>query len=235
MWTATAFCWTTAKNTPVCSVSVGMESTVTISKTPCFLLTMNCFPKLCTRQAESNAKSARHTLCQRRTISGTARTVPPSKNERKPPSASAGNGWQILSQVSGRSPDELLICGHKQSARSDRAENSKRCRREEKLSPSITLFGAAKPQKSRFFQSENAGWNTVIPEHTKSRFKTVTERRWVSESIFQIIRSGKLCLLQSSQGFVYRREISVGFNRRKNTVRIIARPNAPFCQKRMDG
>lgn len=53
--------------------------------------------------------------------SATAQTVPPSKSGRKPPSASAENGRRFLREVSGRNPDELLICGNKQSARSDRA------------------------------------------------------------------------------------------------------------------
>ena len=146
MWTVIAFCWTTAKNIPVSSASAGTESTATISKTQSFPQTMHYTQKLCVQQAESNAKSAKHTSCQKRTISGTARTVPLSKSGRKPPSASAGSGWQILNQVSGcgspvetsaqsaEAPTEaaaetvltgvtvLSRCGYKQSARSDRAE-----------------------------------------------------------------------------------------------------------------
>ena len=126
MWTATVFCWMTVKSIAVSSASAGTESTATISKMRSFPPTMHYTQKLCVRQAESNAKSVKHTLYQRQKTSGTARIALLSKSGRKLPCASAGNGRRSCSQVSGRSPDELLICGYKQSARSDRAEIEER-------------------------------------------------------------------------------------------------------------
>ena len=43
-------------------------------------------------------------------------------------------------------------------------------------------MGAAKPQKSRLFPSENAIGNTVIPEHTKSRFEFLNPYFKLSEA-----------------------------------------------------
>ena len=117
----TAFCWTTARSTLACSASAGTESTATISKMQSSQQIIHYTHKLCVRQAESNAKSASRSLYQRQRSSAIVRTVPQSKSGRKPPSASTENGRRFLREVSGRNPDELLICGNKQSARSDRA------------------------------------------------------------------------------------------------------------------
>ena len=122
MWTVTVFCWMTARSTLACSASAGTGSTATISKMQSFPQTGKCLPRSCSQAIKRDAKSASRSLCQRRKTSGTAQTVPPSKSVRKPPSASAGNGRHSLKRVSGCSPDELLICGNKQSARSDSAE-----------------------------------------------------------------------------------------------------------------
>lgn len=115
-------CWMTARSIPVSSASADAESTATISKTQSFPQTGSCLPRSCSQAIKRDAKSASRTSYQRQRTSATAQTVPPSKSGRKPPSASAGKGRRALQQVSGRSPDELLICGYKQSAHSDRAE-----------------------------------------------------------------------------------------------------------------
>ena len=97
------------------------ESTATISKTQSFPQTGSCLPRSCNQAVKRDAKSASRISYQGQRTSATAQTVPPSKSGRKPPSASAENGRRFLREVSGRNPDELLICGNKQSARSDRA------------------------------------------------------------------------------------------------------------------
>lgn len=60
--------------------------------------------------------------------------------------------------------------------RRPKAEESSRATAQE-TGVAVTLLGFKNPHKTRLFRSENAGRNTVIPEHTKSRFITVTERR----------------------------------------------------------
>lgn len=55
----------------MCSVSAGTGLAGTISKMQSFQQIKNYSLKLCARQAESNATSARRTLYQRRTINGT--------------------------------------------------------------------------------------------------------------------------------------------------------------------
>ena len=91
------------------------------SKTQSFPQTGSCLPRSCNQAVKRDAKSASRISYQGQRTSATAQTVPPSKSGRKPPSASAENGRRFLREVSGRNPDELLICGNKQSARSDRA------------------------------------------------------------------------------------------------------------------
>ena len=108
--------------TLACSTSAGTKSTAAISKTQSFRQTGSCLPKSCSQAIKRDAKSASRISYQGQKTSATAQTAPPSKSGRKPPSASAGNGRHFSNQGSGRSPDELLICGNKQSARSDRAE-----------------------------------------------------------------------------------------------------------------
>ena len=107
--------------TLACSASAGTESTATISKTQSFPQTGSCLPRSCNQAVKRDAKSASRISYQGQRTSATAQTAPPSKSGRKPPSASAENGRRFLREVSGRNPDELLICGNKQSARSDRA------------------------------------------------------------------------------------------------------------------
>ena len=101
MWMVIAFCWMTARNIPVCSASAGTGSTATISKMQSFRQIGSCLPRSCSQVIKRDAKSASRTSYRRQRTSATARTAPPSKSGRKPPSASAGNGWQILNQVSG--------------------------------------------------------------------------------------------------------------------------------------
>lgn len=75
-----------------------------------FRQTGSCLPKSCGQVVKRDAKSVSRISYQRQRTSATAQTVPPSKGERKPPSASAGNGQHFPNRVSGRSPDELLFC-----------------------------------------------------------------------------------------------------------------------------
>lgn len=62
MRAATAFCWTTEKNIPACSVSAAMEFTAAISKMPCFPPTRNCLPALYSLSIKSGVKSVRQAL-----------------------------------------------------------------------------------------------------------------------------------------------------------------------------
>ena len=101
MWTATAFCWMTARSTLACSASAGTGSTAAISKTQSFPQTGSCLPRSCSQAVKRDAKFASRTSYRRQRTSATARTAPPSKSGRKPPSASAGNGQCSLKQVSG--------------------------------------------------------------------------------------------------------------------------------------
>lgn len=156
LWMATAFCWMTAKSTLACSASAGTESTATISKTQSFPQTGSCLPRSCSLPIKSVAKSARQALFPEQTISGIVQPVPQFRSESRRQNASAENGRRILHC---RSTNSLLIeVGRKGGI-------------------PVTLFEAAKPHQSKLFQSRTAVRNTIIPEHTKSWFKTVTERR----------------------------------------------------------
>ena len=66
----------------------------------------NCLLRLCNRQAESNAKSASHTLCQRQTISATAQAAPPSKAEESRRAPAQETAVLSPGRFQGYSPDE---------------------------------------------------------------------------------------------------------------------------------
>ena len=89
----------TARSTLVRSASAGTGSTATISKMQSFPQTGSCSPRSCGQTIKRDAESASHSSYQGQRTSATARTVPPSKSGRKPPSASAGNERQSLSHL----------------------------------------------------------------------------------------------------------------------------------------
>ena len=87
--------------------------------------------------------------------------------------------WRVILFCDGRSTNSLLApIGRKFK------KGMFCCLKRMKTECLCHAFGSRKAAEIKAFSEKKCGGNTVIPEHTKSRFKTVTERRWWSESIF---------------------------------------------------
>lgn len=104
------FCWTTAKNTPVCSASAGMESTATISKTQSFQQTASCLPRSCSQTIKRDVKSASRISYQVQKTSATAKLCcrPKAEESRRAPAQETGGASLIRFQDGVLTSDTVL-------------------------------------------------------------------------------------------------------------------------------